>query len=128
VPFEKLLIAERTCVSGTLREETKEWVLAVSLDQRIQQQLPLDERGVYEASLSDGHQSEVALPCVMTGYPVLKHPVKFPGPLKMANREDWNRFLVATKRWPDNQQLHNILSFIEKWCQGLPSASSQFTF
>ena len=37
VPFEKLLIAERTCVSGMLREETKEWVLAVSLDQRIQQ-------------------------------------------------------------------------------------------
>jgi len=92
------------------------------------QQLPLDERGVYEASLGNGCQSEVALPCVVTGYPVLKHPVKFPARDKMANREDWNRFLVATKRWPDNQQLHNILSFIEKWCQGLPSSSSQFTF
>jgi len=37
IPFEKLLIVDRTCVSSSLREQTKEWVLTVSLDQRVQQ-------------------------------------------------------------------------------------------
>jgi len=128
IPFEKLLIPNQSSVSDAHREQIKEWVLAVSLDQRVQQQLPTDERGVYEATLSHGNRSDDALPCVVTGYPVLKNPVKFPAKDKMANREDWNRFLVATKRYSENEQLHEILKFIEKWCQGLPSASSQFTF
>ena len=95
------------------------------------QQLPLDERGVYEACLDDWKKSERSLPCIVTGYPV-KHskqaPVRFPAQGKAANREDWNRFLVASKRWPDNHILHDALKFIETWCQGLPSASSQFAF
>ena len=37
IPFEKLLITERTSVGNALREQTKEWVLTVSLDQRVQQ-------------------------------------------------------------------------------------------
>jgi hypothetical protein len=58
----------------------------------------------------------------------LKTPVKFPANNKEANREDWNRFLVATKRWTENRQLHEILIFIEKLGMGLPSVTSQFAF
>ena len=37
VPYDKLCIPVRPCVSGVLKEQAKEWVLAVSLDQRIEQ-------------------------------------------------------------------------------------------
>ena len=49
------------------REEVKEWVLAVSLDQRVEQSLPTDERGAYVASLSCHHTGVTSLPCVLTG-------------------------------------------------------------
>lgn len=39
VPFDKLCIPARPCVSAVLKEQAKEWVLAVSLDQRIEQVL-----------------------------------------------------------------------------------------
>ena len=37
IPFEKLLIPNQSSVSDAHREQIKEWVLAVSLDQRVQQ-------------------------------------------------------------------------------------------
>lgn len=37
IPHEKLLIPDQPCVSNSQREQAKEWVLAVSLDQRIEQ-------------------------------------------------------------------------------------------
>ena len=49
------------------REEVKEWVLAVSLDQRVEQSLPKDERGTYVASLSCPHTGVTSLPCILTG-------------------------------------------------------------
>ena len=130
VPFDQLLIPAKPCVTGHQKEQAKEWVLAVSLDQRVEQQLPVDERDVYEASLVNRKrpQDGPATACVLTGYPVLRQPVKFPMAGKEANREDWNRFLVATKRWPDNRQLADVLTFLDKWCGGLPSVTAQFAF
>ena len=89
----------------------------------------MDERGIYEACLTNWKRpADPALAaCVLTGYPVLKASIKFPSS-KEANREDWNRFLVATKRWPENKQLNDVLTFIEKWGNGLPSVTSQFAF
>lgn len=37
IPFDKLCIPAKPCVNSTLKELAKEWVLAVSLDQRIEQ-------------------------------------------------------------------------------------------
>jgi intraflagellar transport protein 172 len=37
VPTDKLCIPIRPCVSSHLKEQAKEWVLAVSLDQRVEQ-------------------------------------------------------------------------------------------
>ena len=48
-------------------EEIKEWVLAVSMDQRVEQTLPLDERETYEASLSAANSGIRSLPCIITG-------------------------------------------------------------
>ena len=63
----------------------KEWVLAVSMDQRVsyydniiagyhgittqqvEQVLPQDERGTYVASLNSPHTGVTSLPCVVSG-------------------------------------------------------------
>ena len=37
IPFDKLMIPGRPCVSSSHREQAKEWILAVSLDQRVAQ-------------------------------------------------------------------------------------------
>ena len=49
------------------REDVKEWVLAVSMDQRVEQELPTDERGTYVASLHCPHTQVTSLPCIITG-------------------------------------------------------------
>lgn len=49
----------------------KEWVLAVSMDQKVEQQLPLDERMTYEASLVAGKTGTVSPACIISGYPVI---------------------------------------------------------
>ena len=79
------------------REEVKEWVLAVSMDQRVEQVLPTDERGTYVGSLHCSHTQVDSLPCVITGYPVLRHKVDFKRGGRCANKEDWNKFIMATK-------------------------------
>ena len=54
------------CFQSHQHEEVREWVLAVSMDQKIEQTLAKDERNCYEASLisPEGIRS---LPCVITG-------------------------------------------------------------
>ena len=49
------------------REEVKEWVLAVSMDQKVEQVLPLDERDTYEGSLIAVNTEIKSLPCVISG-------------------------------------------------------------
>lgn len=49
------------------REEIREWVLTVSMDQRVEQVLPKDERGTYEASLVASGTGIRSLACVITG-------------------------------------------------------------
>ena len=92
IPFE-IPLPEEPYLDERQHEEVKEWVLAVSMDQRVEQvpvknisgkqqtvwtenqfffpkALPLDERMSYEASLVSvgGARSQ---PCIVTGYPVL---------------------------------------------------------
>ena len=50
IPFE-VPLPESPHLSSTEHEAVKEWVLAVSMDQKVEQVLPLDERMTFEASL-----------------------------------------------------------------------------
>ena len=52
-------------------EDIKEWVLAISMDQKVEQALPKDERGTYEASLVAVDTGIRSLPCVISGVPSL---------------------------------------------------------
>lgn len=54
-------------VQDSQHEDIKEWVLAVSMDQRVTQELPMDERDTYEGSLVAINTGIRSLPCVITG-------------------------------------------------------------
>nr|XP_039330556.1 intraflagellar transport protein 172 homolog isoform X2 [Saimiri boliviensis boliviensis] len=100
IPFEVPLPAKQH-VPEAEREEVRDWVLTVSMDQRLEQVLPRDERGAYEASLVAASTGVRALPCLITGYPILRNKIEFKRPGKAANKDNWNKFLMAIKkgRW-----------------------------
>ncbi|KAM4693761.1 LOW QUALITY PROTEIN: intraflagellar transport protein 172 homolog [Discoglossus pictus] len=124
IPFEVPLPAKQH-LPLEKREEVREWVLAVSMDQRVDQVLPQDERGTYEASLVASGSGIRSLPCLITGYPVLRNKIEFKQPGKAANKEDWNKFLMAVKT-SHSPECQDVLKFISRWCGGLPSTSFSF--
>uniref|UniRef100_A0A2K5S7U6 Intraflagellar transport protein 172 homolog n=1 Tax=Cebus imitator TaxID=2715852 RepID=A0A2K5S7U6_CEBIM len=134
IPFEVPLPAKQH-VPEAEREEVRDWVLTVSMDQRLEQVLPRDERGAYEASLVAASTGVRALPCLITGYPILRNKIEFKRPGKAANKDNWNKFLMAIKFLSSSsicsQTSHSpvcqdVLKFISQWCGGLPSTSFSF--
>ncbi|XP_055910125.1 intraflagellar transport protein 172 homolog [Eupeodes corollae] len=94
-----------------LHEEVREWVLAVSMDQQVDQVLPVDDRGMYESSLGVSD-----LPCVLSAYPVRgRQPVTFKTSNRQSNRDIWSKFSVALKMAPTGG-IPDVLDFTEKWC------------
>ncbi|XP_063296825.1 intraflagellar transport protein 172 homolog [Pelobates fuscus] len=124
IPFE-IPLPDKQHVPVEKREEVREWVLAVSMDQRVDQVLPKDERGTYEAALIDVSSGVRSLPCLITGYPVLRNKIEFKQPGKAANKEDWNKFLMAVKT-SHSPECQDVLKFISRWCGGLPNTSFSF--
>uniref|UniRef100_A0A8C1T5H6 Intraflagellar transport protein 172 homolog n=1 Tax=Cyprinus carpio TaxID=7962 RepID=A0A8C1T5H6_CYPCA len=122
IPFE---VPVPSKLNVEKREEIREWVLTVSMDQRVEQVLPKDERGTYEASLVALGTGIRSLPCVITGYPVLRNKIEFKRPGMAANKDDWNKFLMATKT-THSPECQDVLKFITQWCGGLPSAGYSF--
>lgn len=93
------------------------------------QVLPLDERGLYPSALySHDSVGPAATPCVVSGYPVLplrgRNPIEFKRPGRAANREDWNKLLLAAKMNPESH-VTDVIGFIGEWCGGAPSFSFQ---
>uniref|UniRef100_W5KZE2 Intraflagellar transport protein 172 homolog n=1 Tax=Astyanax mexicanus TaxID=7994 RepID=W5KZE2_ASTMX len=124
IPFE-VPLPSKLHVTVEKREEIRDWVLTVSMDQRVEQVLPRDERNTYEASLLAANTSIRSHPCIITGYPVLRNKIEFKRPGMAANKDDWNKFLMATKT-SHSPECQDVLKFIEKWCGGLPSAGYSF--
>lgn len=56
-----------TLLQDSQREQIRDWVLMVSMDHRLEQVLPRDERNSYEASLVATNTGLRSLPCVLTG-------------------------------------------------------------
>ncbi|XP_039387206.1 intraflagellar transport protein 172 homolog isoform X2 [Mauremys reevesii] len=124
IPFEVPLPAHQHVAEAT-REEIRDWVLTVSMDQRLEQVLPRDERDTYEASLVAASTGVRSLPCLLTGYPVLRNKVEFKRPGKEANKDTWNKFLMAVKT-SHSPVCQDVLKFIGQWSGGLPSSSFSF--
>lgn len=94
-----------------LHDEVREWILAVSMDQKIDQSLPTDDRNLYESSLGLSDMS-----CIVSGYPIMgRQPVIFQRSHRLANREAWSKLTVAAKMSP-NSEVTDVIQFIEKWC------------
>ncbi|XP_062858050.1 intraflagellar transport protein 172 homolog isoform X2 [Trichomycterus rosablanca] len=124
IPFE-VPLPSKLHVTVAKREEIRDWVLTMSMDQRIEPVLPRDERGTYEASLLASNTGIRFLPCVITGYPVLQNKIEFKAPGMASNKDDWNKFLLATKA-THSPECQDVLKFIAQWCGGLPSAGFSF--
>ncbi|KAM9703852.1 intraflagellar transport protein 172 homolog [Menidia menidia] len=124
IPFE-VPVPTKLCVSDAQREQIRDWVLMVSMDHRLEQVLPLDERNTFEASLVAAGSGLRSLPCVLTGYPVLRNKIEFSSAGKAANKEDWNKFLMATKT-THSPECQDVLKFIGQWCGGLPALGFSF--
>lgn len=93
------------------------------------QVLPLDERGLTPSSLTSPDRSgPPAIPCVVSGFPVLsdrgRKSIEFKCQGKQANRDDWNKLMMAAKMAPETQ-ITDVLSFIGEWCGGAPTFSFQ---
>ncbi|XP_048583111.1 intraflagellar transport protein 172 homolog [Nematostella vectensis] len=124
IPFE-VPVPEKQFLPEEKREEIKEWVLAVSMDQKVEQVLPTDERDTYEASLVALNTGISSLPCVVTGYPVLRNKIDFKRPGKAANKEDWNKFIMATKV-SHSPECQDVLRFLGHWCGAPQNPSYSF--
>uniref|UniRef100_A0A669PJU1 Intraflagellar transport protein 172 homolog n=1 Tax=Phasianus colchicus TaxID=9054 RepID=A0A669PJU1_PHACC len=124
IPFEVPLPAHQH-VPEEKREEVRDWVLTMSMDQRLEQVLPQDERDTYEASLVAAGTGVHSLPCVLTGYPVLRNKIEFKRPGREANKDTWNKFLMAVKT-SHSPACQDVLKFLSQWCGGLPSTSFSF--
>ncbi|XP_026827198.1 intraflagellar transport protein 172 homolog isoform X2 [Ooceraea biroi] len=110
-------LPERLGVAADQREEAREWVLAVSMDQKIEQGLPVDQRGVYVGSLTSPTNSGTLLQqCVITGYPVRGPVVKFEETNRVADRDDWTKLVHTARQAPLDSPLNDILVFLQEWC------------
>ncbi|KAE8286539.1 Intraflagellar transport protein 172-like protein [Larimichthys crocea] len=124
IPFE-VPVPNKLCVNDAQREQIRDWVLMVSMDNRLEQVLPRDERNTYEASLVAANTGLRSLPCILTGYPVLRNKVEFSPVGRAANKEDWNKFLMATKT-THSPECQDVLEFISQWCGGLSASGFSF--
>ncbi|XP_031717380.1 intraflagellar transport protein 172 homolog isoform X2 [Anarrhichthys ocellatus] len=124
IPFE-VPVPTKLCVTDAQREQIRDWVLMVSMDNRLEQVLPRDERNSYEASLVAANTGLRSLPCVLTGYPVLRDKMEFSSVGKVAVKKDWNKFLMTTKT-THSSECQDVLKFISQWCGGLPASGFSF--
>lgn len=116
IPFE-VPLPEQPHLSQDSHEAVKEWVLAVSMDQKVEQQLPLDERNTFEGSLVAAGTGTASLPCIISGYPVnpVTNRIEFAREGAVANKEEWNKFVMTAKMVSDNE-IQDVVKFISSWC------------
>ncbi|RVE46188.1 hypothetical protein evm_009146 [Chilo suppressalis] len=101
------LLFESACVRGAPMEDVREWVLAVSMDQAVEQTLPEDSRGMYASSVGAEEPC-----CVLTGYPLGSRLVTFTNG-RCANREWWSRMSSAARA---GGAAAKLLQHIDRWC------------
>ncbi|VDN00883.1 unnamed protein product [Thelazia callipaeda] len=101
-------------------EEVKEWVLAMSVDQNMEQGLPLDNNGNFEVSLLDA-SSHLHPACIISGYPTYGTVKEF-GSSKVADLNTWNHLIMKHKTKP-TENITDVLQFIAKWTHTSTSLS-----
>lgn len=93
-----------------LHEEVRDWILAISMDQQVDQILPTDDRNLYESSLNHGESA-----CVISGYPISgRQPITFQRSSLLANRDSWSKLTVAAKMSP-HTDIPEVITFLEQF-------------
>ncbi|CAH8560325.1 unnamed protein product [Schistosoma turkestanicum] len=118
IPME-VPIPEHLYTTNKEHEAIREWILAISMDHKLDQTLPKDERGVYVASLNSPTTGLSALPCIISGYPVLRNGIIFEPSKRVAIKTNWNKFLYITKM-SRTMECSNVKEFIQQW-SGTPT-------
>ncbi|KAF5402479.1 Intraflagellar transport protein [Paragonimus heterotremus] len=122
IPME-VPLPEEPYTTHEEHESVREWILMVSMDQKLEQTLPKDERGVYQgAAETPGSTSLSALPCIITGYPVLRNGLEFDKSNGVANRDHWNRMQHVIKL-ARTDECADVMEFIRRW-YGNPKGTS----
>lgn len=97
-------------------------MLAVSMDQKIEQALDLDARGTFVGSLHSRQTGRTEDACIVSGFPVLA-PVKYGS--RAANKPDWNKFMMATKSAP-SEPMRDTVRFLRLWCSAAEDPAYAF--
>ncbi|CAF1105880.1 unnamed protein product [Rotaria sp. Silwood1] len=121
VPYE-IELPEQPFLPSEQHEKIKEHVLALSMKQAVKPALRRDSRNCIEFSLINPETNERSLPCLITGYPVLDDCVVFDRHNLMANKEDWNKFVLSAKSIR-RETLQDCLKFLAKWTGTQPNVS-----
>ncbi|XP_033198470.2 intraflagellar transport protein Oseg2 isoform X1 [Bombus vancouverensis nearcticus] len=117
-------LPETLSLTAEQREEVREWVLAVSMDQKVEQVLPTDHRGVYVGSLTAHSVDSGSLQaCILTGYPIRGSIIKFSEVQHVADRDDWTKLTNTARQAPQDSNLNDILAFIQEWFGAIPNYS-----
>ncbi|XP_076179801.1 intraflagellar transport protein Oseg2 [Ptiloglossa arizonensis] len=117
-------LPESLSMSSEQREEAREWVLTMSMDQKVEQVLPTDHRGVYIGSLNSPSAETGALQgCILTGYPIRGPIIRFPEGDHVTDRDDWTKLINTARQAPQDSALNDILAFVQEWCGTVPNYS-----
>ena len=113
IPVYDIPLPDSNFTTEDQREKIKDWVLEISMNQKVEQSLSLiacDNCGsqMYEASLKCSSCSAGYEPCLITGYPVMRRTQTFCSNCnRLSNKDDWSQYLVVNSTCP--------------WCSSLQS-------
>ncbi|RKP02229.1 hypothetical protein CXG81DRAFT_25089 [Caulochytrium protostelioides] len=102
VPPTVALPARLAETAAAARESVRDWVLQVSLEASAPQDLGRRacehcRTRIYEAALVCSGCRQTSPPCIVTGYPLLRHAVACTACKRRANRDDWNAYVLTEK-------------------------------
>ena len=106
IPVYDIPLPESNFTSEDQREKIKDWVLQISMEQKVEQSLnffPCENCGnsMYVASLKCLSCNCVYEPCLVTGFPVLRKTlVSCSSCQRAGNKEDWNQYLISNSTCP----------------------------
>ncbi|KAM3727543.1 Intraflagellar transport protein [Dirofilaria immitis] len=118
---QEVLLPETRYTSDDEHEEVKEWILAISVEQNIERNLPCDANGNFEVSLVDANGISHSA-CLISGYPIRGNVKEFGSSGKAADRDTWSRFIMAQKT-KSTENISDVLQFIAKWTHTTTSLS-----
>ena len=113
IPILDILLPDSNFTSEEQRERIKDWVLEISMNQKVEQSLSsvsCDSCGsqMYEASLKCFSCNTSYEPCLVTGYPVMRRTqTSCSNCSRLANKEDWSEYLVVNSTCPWCSSIQN---------------------